>query len=127
MSKSPGHRQWPEHKVREEHLDKRIRVMIDGKIVAESDDVIKVDEDENPARYYFPRNDVRMEMLEPSATSTECPFKGEASYFSVHAGNKKLADAVWSYEHPYDEHRELRERLAFYDDKVPGIDIQPRP
>ena len=127
MSKSPGHRQWPEHEVHEESLDYKVNVTVVDEIIAESNDVIKVDEDDCPARYYFRRADVDMGMLEPSATTTECPFKGTASYFNIRVGDKKLPDAVWSYEHPYDEHRELRGRLAFYDDKVPGINIQPRP
>lgn len=126
MSKSPGHRQWPEHEVHEEPLDYKVNVTVDDEIIAESNDVIKVDEDDCPVRYYFRRDDVRMGMLEPSATTTECPFKGTASYFNIRIGDKKLPDAVWSYEHPYDEHHELQGRLAFYDDKVPGINIQPR-
>lgn len=126
MGKSPGHRKWPDHKVEEHPIHQRIQVLIDDEIVAESDDVVKVEEDGHPPRYYFPRSDVRMDRLEPSATTTECPFKGHASYYDLNAGGKRLEDAVWSYEDPYDEHVGLKDRVAFYDDKIREIDIRPR-
>jgi uncharacterized protein (DUF427 family) len=125
MSKSPGHQQWPDHRVKERHLPERVTVKAEGEVVADSSDVIIVEEDENPARYYFPRADVKMDKLERSETTTQCPFKGTAHYYSVNASGKRLEDAVWTYEEPYDEHRELKDRVAFYDDKVPGLEIRP--
>lgn len=124
MSKSPGHRQWPDHKVIERPSGERVRVVIDAETVADSNDVIKVEEDGFPARYYFPRDGLSMSRLEPSATTTECPFKGVARYFDLNVGGQRYKDAVWSYEDPYDEHRALKERLAFYEDKVPGMEIR---
>lgn len=123
MSKSPGHRHHPDHKVREIHLDQRVRVEIDGELVADSADVVEVDEDGNPPRYYFPRGDVRMEKLQPTETTTTCPFKGTAHYFGLAAGGKTLKDTVWTYEEPYDEHRDLKDRVAFYEEKIPAIRI----
>ena len=126
MSKSPGHEKWPEHQVREERLTHPVQVAVDGVVVADSSNVIRVDEDEAPLRYYFPRSDVRMDCLQRTDTTTKCPFKGTANYFSLKLRDRTLDDAVWTYEEPYDEHRALKDRLAFYDDKFPAIRIEQK-
>jgi uncharacterized protein (DUF427 family) len=66
-----------------------------------------------------------MDKLQASNTTTVCPFKGTARYFSLSAGGKQLKDSVWSYETPYDEHADLAGRVAFYDDKMPEIQVRP--
>ena len=124
MSKSPGHREHPEHQVVETHVRAHVQARVGDYIVAESDDVIQVNEDGHPLRFYFPRTDVKMELLRPTDTTTECPFKGTARYFDLRANGETLDDAVWSYESPYEEHEELKDRVAFYDDRVPQIDIR---
>ena len=125
MSKSPGHRQLPDHSIVERPLRKRMQVTVDGEAIADSTAVIQVEEDGSPVRYYFPRADVKMELLERSTMTTQCPFKGTANYFSLRVKDKKLKDAVWTYEDPYDEHLGLKERLAFYEEKTPGLSIRP--
>ncbi|HUN77149.1 MAG TPA: DUF427 domain-containing protein [Steroidobacteraceae bacterium] len=127
MSKAPGYQKHPEHQIRENRVTQRVTVEINGRVVADSTDVIRVDEDRAPPRYYFPRADVRMDLLERTATTTVCPFKGTANYFKLHAdgrGGMQLDDAVWTYEQPYDEHRGLKDRLAFYDDKYRDIHVR---
>lgn len=134
MSKSPGHQKWPEHKVRETPVGQRITVELNGQVIADSRDAIRVDEDGSPARYYFPRGDVTMDKLQRTASTSECPFKGTAHYFSLsmESGNGGtpgvatglLDDAVWTYEEPFDEHQALKDRVAFYDDKYHNIHVR---
>ena len=128
MSKSPGHQKWPEHKVIETPIDRRVTVEVDGQILAQSQHAIRVEEDGSPARYYFPRSDVRMDKLERTSTTSQCPFKGTAHYFNLSmdgGGNGgRLDDAVWSYEEPFDEHQALKDRVAFYDDKYGNIRVR---
>jgi len=122
--KSPGYQKMSDHKIEEEHVPETMTVQVDGETIARSADVIRVKEDNHPDRYYFPRSDVKMDKLERTLTTTECPFKGTAHYFNIKAGGRRLNDAVWTYESPYDEHRSLKDRLAFYDDKVPDIQVR---
>lgn len=125
MSKSPGHRKWPDHKVEEQPVRERVQLEVDGQVVADSSDVVKVIEDEHPERYYFPRSDVREELLETSDTTTECPFKGTARYFNLRVGDRKLKDVAWSYEDPYEEHAGLKNRVAFHDERLERADVKP--
>lgn len=126
MSKSPGHQKWPDHKVEEHHLpaSSHVTVEIGGQVIADSHDVIRLDEDGHPSRFYFPRSDVTMDKLERSETTSQCPFKGTARYFTLRTEGRRLDDAVWSYEAPFDEHEDLKDRVAFYDDKYQDIRVR---
>jgi uncharacterized protein (DUF427 family) len=125
--KSPGHQKWPDHQVKESHVDGAVEVRIGTEVIANSRDVIRVEEDDSPMRFYFPRSAVAAQKLEPSSTRTQCPFKGTARYFNLSINGKTLKDAVWSYEEPFDEHQALAGRLAFYEEKFPDIHVQPAP
>ena len=122
--KSPGHRDHPEHQVLEKPVHGRMRAQLGADVLAESSDVIEVDEDDCPPRYYFPRDDVRMDRLSPTDTRTYCPFKGEASYFALELGDGPLPDAAWTIESPYDEHADLKSRIAFYSEKFDGLQFR---
>lgn len=71
----------------------------DGQVLAESRRPLALEETGLPTRYYLPREDVRLELLQPSDTTSHCPFKGDATYFSAPG----VADAFWVYEHPTEE------------------------
>lgn len=124
MSASPGHRKWPDHKVEETQLNQHLEVYFGDKKIAETDDAILLKEDDYPDRYYIRREDVNMEALERTSETSECPFKGKASYFSLKTDEGEAKNAVWTYEDPYDEHRDIKDRLAFYTDKFDEIKIE---
>ena len=92
-----------------------------GEVIADTRDALQMDESGHALVYYLPRKDVRLERLERSSHQTYCPFKGQASYFSLVGGP---VNAVWSYEHPYDEVSVIKEHLAFYPKKVDSIGVE---
>jgi len=92
---------------------RRVQVRINGNTVAESERALALTEGTLPTRWYFPREDIAAE-LEPSDHRTTCPFKGEATHFAVGA-----EDAVaWSYEDPIEQVSEIRDLVAFYNERV---------
>jgi uncharacterized protein (DUF427 family) len=93
-------------------------VTVNGEVIADSRDAIEMREGTYPAVYYLPRRDAKMERLARTDHRTHCPFKGDASYFSIVDGPQ---NAAWSYERPYDEMLEIRDLLAFYPSKVDSI------
>ena len=96
--------------------------MFGGETVADSRRVKLMHEKGLLPVYYFPEEDVRMDLLEESEHTTHCPFKGDASYYSIEGGAE---NAVWSYEKPYDEVMSIREHLAFYPDRVDALRVEP--
>ena len=116
----PGYRKHPQHRITTKPAGVRVQVVFRGEVIADTRDAIELSESTYPVVYYLPREDVRMQRLVRSVHQTYCPFKGQASYFSVVDGP---ADSVWSYEQPYDEVAVIRRRLAFYPDKFDSIDV----
>jgi uncharacterized protein (DUF427 family) len=122
---APGFAKHPDHRVDTRPAGIRVRVTFGGEVVADSRNAVRVDEAGYPPVYYFPRGDVRMALLTRTAHGSYCPFKGEASYFSIAVADRAAENAVWSYEHPYDEVASIRERLAFYPGRVDRIEELP--
>jgi uncharacterized protein (DUF427 family) len=117
---APGYKQRPEYRITTKPAGVRVQVTFKGEVIADSRDAIELKEAEYPSVYYFPRADVKMEQLVRSDHKTYCPFKGHASYYSFMNGP---VNAVWTYEEPYDEASVIRERLAFYPEKVDSIRV----
>jgi len=93
-------------------------VRVGGAVIAETRAAVELHEGSRPPVIYFPRADVAMAMLEPSATRTTCRHKGEARYFSIVTKSATLPDAVWSYETPKEGLEAIAGHLAFYPDRV---------
>ena len=119
---APGYRKYPDHRIDTSPAAATVRVTFKGEVIAESVDTIAMREGDYPVVYYIPRKDVKMDRLERTSHRTHCPFKGDASYFSLKDGP---ANAVWSYEAPYDEMAAIKGLLAFYPDKVDSITVFP--
>ena len=89
----------------------RMQVQVFGVLLADSTNTLELREQGYPPRHYFPRDDVRMDLLTVSETTTYCPFKGHAVYFSL--GERR--DIAWSYEEPIEGVRAIAGRVAFYE------------
>ena len=85
-----------------------------GAVLGESDNALELTEGDYPPVIYFPRDDVAMAFLDPSDTTSHCPFKGNARYFSVVTKSRTLENAVWSYEDPKPAVAQIKDHLAFY-------------
>ncbi|HEX6392779.1 MAG TPA: DUF427 domain-containing protein [Acidimicrobiales bacterium] len=108
----------PGHTIAIAPADAHIEVRLGGELVAASDRPLVLEETGLPARYYLPREDVRMDLLRATSFHTTCPFKGEASYWSIDIDGQAHDGIVWSYETPIDGALEIKEMMSFYPDRT---------
>ena len=87
------------HRITTRPSERHVRVEAAGQVLADSRRAVELDETGLPTRYYLPREDVRVDLLTPSETTSHCPFKGDATYFSA----PQVKDAFWIYENPSEE------------------------
>jgi uncharacterized protein (DUF427 family) len=109
---------------------RHVRIVIAGETIAETKRPCLLFETDLPTRYYIPREDVRMDLLEPAGLKTRCPYKGVASYWSVRVGDQIARHGVWSYLDPIAEVAKIKDRLCFYNERVDLYvdgELQPRP
>ena len=97
---------------------RRVRVTAGDKVIAETSKALILKEAKYPAVQYVPREDANMALLERTDRVTHCPYKGDASYYSVVADGKTLENSIWTYETPFPAMAEISGHLAFYPDKV---------
>lgn len=106
------------HRITITPTDAHVEVIVGGEKVAESDKPVLLDETGLPTRYYLPREHVRTDLLRPTNRETTCPFKGEASYWSVEVGDDVHENLVWSYETPIPESEGITGLMCFYNERV---------
>ena len=97
---------------------RHVEVVVNGVVVADSHHPTVLFETGLPPRYYLPKVDVRMDLLEPTPSSSSCPYKGTARYWSVRAGDQVVDDLAWSYPTPLPESANVAGLVCFYNERV---------
>jgi uncharacterized protein (DUF427 family) len=118
-TKLPG----PDHPITVTPTGEHIIVTVAGKVVADTRRALTLQESTYPAAYYIPMEDVDAELVERTETQTYCPYKGDASYYSIPAGGERSKDAIWVYEQPHDAVAPIKDHAAFYPDRVDSITV----
>jgi uncharacterized protein (DUF427 family) len=104
----------------------RVRVLFDGRVVADTTRALTMREGSYPPVQYIPREDADMSLLEQTAHKTHCPYKSDASYYTIRTSGRAAENAVWTYEEPFPDVQAIKGHLAFYPDRVDRIEELPR-
>jgi uncharacterized protein (DUF427 family) len=121
MTDKPRKVPGPEHPISINANASRVVVTVAGKVIADTRKALTLREASYPAVQYIPRRDVDMAALARSDHTTYCPYKGDASYYSIPAGGDRSRNAVWTYEAPFEAMAELKDHVTFYSDRVDEI------
>ncbi|MCB9416338.1 MAG: DUF427 domain-containing protein [Mycolicibacterium sp.] len=124
MSTRPVKEPTAEHPITVEPTAGRVRVRVNGEVVADTHAALGLREATYPVVQYIPLRDVDARVLTRSDTHTYCPYKGEAGYYNVTAAGATVADAIWTYEQPYPAVAAIAGHVAFYPDKS-DITVEP--
>jgi uncharacterized protein (DUF427 family) len=108
----------PDHPITIAPLAGTVSVHFKGVLVARSSKAQELKEAKYPAVIYIPRSDISIEHYEKTAHQSHCPYKGDASYFSLKAGSETAENAVWTYEQAYPAVKDIEGHVAFYTNKV---------
>jgi uncharacterized protein (DUF427 family) len=119
--KLPG----PDHPITIAPHPARVVVTVAGRVVADTRNALALREATYPPVLYLPREHVDLGRLERTDHATYCPYKGDAAYYSIPAAGERGTNAVWTYEAPYESVASIKDRLAFYPNRVDAIDEQP--
>ena len=109
---------YPDYRVNLEATSERVQVRLAGETIADSSRTLTVLETKHDPVVYFLREDVRFDLLEATDHTTFCPFKGDASYWSVRLKDRVEDNLVWGYEDPFQEVAALKDYVSFYPDRV---------
>ncbi|MFI5754015.1 DUF427 domain-containing protein [Streptomyces sp. NPDC051569] len=102
------------HTITIEQGTEHVRVVRDGKVLADSRRPLLLHETGHSVRYYIPPEDVSTELLTPSSSTSHCPYKGDASYWSLPGAE----DLVWAYPEPFADVAQIKDHFSFYDTEV---------
>ena len=106
------------HRITINPSSQHVVVRVSGQVVAESRRPVVLEETGLTNRYYLPRDDVRMDQLHPTTSTTTCPFKGEASYWSLEIDGEVHRDIAWTYEQPIPQAEKIAGLVCFYNERV---------
>jgi uncharacterized protein (DUF427 family) len=125
---APGFATRPDHRVDLLPEKRRVKVVFGGETVADSNDALRVEESDHGPVHYLPEKDVRLDLMRATEHHTRCPYKGEASYWTIEVpaesgGVRRSENAVWAYPAPYDEVSGLAGYYAFYTSRVDSITL----
>jgi uncharacterized protein (DUF427 family) len=112
----------PDHPITVLANPRRVIVTAGGRILANSANALTLQEADYPAVQYIPMADVDQSLLQRTDSQTHCPYKGDASYYSISGTDEKATDAVWVYESPYEAVAQIKDHAAFYPDRVDSIE-----
>jgi len=119
MSSRPILQPTEQHPITVAPTGRHVTVRVNGELVAETDDALTLQESTYPAVQYIPLSDVNRDLLRPTDTATYCPYKGDASYYSVvTSAGDTVDDAIWTYEEPYEAVATIAGHVAFYPNKA---------
>ena len=113
----------PDHPITVTPTEGRVVVKAGGKVVADTTAALTLQESTYPAVQYVPLADVDQSLLSPTATTSYCPYKGDASYYSIPAAGDQAVDAIWEYKEPRDAVAQIKDHVAFYPNRVDSIEV----
>jgi len=117
--KEPG----PDHPITVEPTTETVTVVFNGKTIAQSSNALKMQESTYKPVYYVPMGDVDQKVITKTAHSTHCPYKGDASYYTVSVGIESAENAIWTYEDPFPAVASIKDHVAFYADRVDSVTV----
>ncbi|MGH9042194.1 MAG: DUF427 domain-containing protein [Acidimicrobiia bacterium] len=120
---APAHPAPAGHRIATEKIDGVVSARWGGEVVARSDDALLLREAGLTPVVYFPPEDVRMDLLTPTELHTVCPFKGQASYWTIEVGDRRSDDIAWAYPEPLPGRTDITGRIAFYADRLDSLDL----
>lgn len=123
MSAQPVKIPGPDHPITIKPHEGRVRVFVGSRKIADTAAALELKEASYPPVYYIPRHDADMALLKRTDRTTHCPYKGDASYYSIPGGGERSVNAVWTYENPHDAVKQIKDHLAFYPDRVDSIEV----